>query len=349
MTLFDYQQGLYVPPPPPPKRRWGRVVIALSVLAAVGIASLLAISNRQHLVDQWTVWNYDTPPVIAAYIERSTMTDHGAFLFKASQPEVATAETFNSVCASQEEGSGILGCYTSGDRKITLFDVTDERLDGIEEVVASHEMLHAAWDRMSLDQQAELTPLLEAEAAKLADDPEFSERMAYYARTEPGERDNELHSIIGTEVAELDPALEEYYAQYFGDRASLVALHVASNAVFVELESASAALVSELDSLRAGIEADLASYNSGYDTLNADISSFNAKADSGGFATQEEFDAARAALLSRRDSLDALFDDITARNTTYEQKSDQLEALNAQAAALNTAINIVPRTSEGTE
>ena len=344
MTFEDYQQGLYVPPPPPPKRRRGRAIVAVVVLAVVALGSVLAINNRQYLVDQWTARTFEPSAVVQGYIERSTMTDHGRFLFLASQPVVAAADEFNTVCENHEEGSGVLGCYTNRDKIITLFDITDPQLDGMEEVVAAHEMLHAAWDRMGTDERARITTLLEAEYDKLSGDADFIARMEVYARTEPKQRVNELHSIIGTEVGDLAPELEQYYDQYFSDRAALVALHVKSNAVFLQIEAQTAALVSEIDALKGDIENDLADYNSGYDQLNLDIEAFNQRADSGQFESQEQFDSERAALLSRQATLDALFASIQARETTYNEKVAQLTDLNAAAAALNTAINIVPRT-----
>jgi hypothetical protein len=340
-------QEAWLPPAPPPRRRSarGRIIISLVVLAVVGAGALAVITNKQYISDQWTVWHYDASSVVTGYENRATMTDHGRFLFQASQPVISAAAKFNAVCGNTEEGSGVLGCYTSNDKQITLFDVTDPRLDGLEEVVASHEMLHAAWDRMSLDEQNRLGTLLDAEAKKLSGDAEFTARMAVYDRTEPGERTNELHSIIGTEIADLSPKLETYYRQYFSDRKALVALHVASNAVFVELTAKSDALVAELDALNASMEADGATYNSGYDQLNADISAFNARADSGGYATQEEFDRDRAALISRQAELDALYAKIQAQEATFAAKKAELAELDAQAADLNTAINIQPRTT----
>jgi len=346
MTFEDYQQGPSVAPPAPPKRRRGRAIITVVVLAVVALGSVLAINNRQYLVDNWTVRTFEPSAVVQGYIERSTMTDHGRFLFLASQPVVASSKKFNAVCQNHEEGSGVLGCYTNRDKVITLFDITDPQLDGMEEVVAAHEMLHAAWDRMGADERTRITALLEAEYDKLSGDTDFIARMEVYARTEPKQRVNELHSIIGTEVADLDPELERYYDQYFGDRAALVALHVKSNAVFLQIEQQTATLVSEIDALKTAIENDLASYNSGYDQLNLDIEAFNDRADAGEFQSQSQFDAERAALLSRQATLDALFDSIKSRETTYNEKVTQLSDLNAAAAALNTAINIVPRTLE---
>ena len=353
MTFPSHAPGYYsppsAPPPPPPaptRRRSGPYFIVLGVLAAVALGSVLIMLNRQFLVDQWSVWTYETTPTIESYVDRSTMTDHGEFLFKASKPDVAAAEEFNSVCSNLEEGSGVLGCYLNGSKMITLFDITDVRLDGMEEVVASHEMLHAAWDRMSEAEHDRLSVMLHAEELKLTGDAEFVARMEIYDRTEPGEHFNELHSIIGTEVADLAPELEQYYAQYFSNRAALVALHQQSNVVFEQIEAQSAALVAELDALNASISADGLVYNSGYDKLNDDINDFNRRADAGEFESQEQFDNERATLIARQAELDALLVSIKAREAEWDAKHAELEALNAQAAALNTAINIAPRTAE---
>lgn len=52
--------------------------------------------------------------------------------------------------------------------------------------------------------------MLEKEYRKNSD-AEFSKRMDYYKRNQPGEEYNELHSIIGTEFADISPQLEDYY------------------------------------------------------------------------------------------------------------------------------------------
>ena len=210
-------------------------------------------------------------------------------------------------------------------------------------------MLHAAWDRTRVERRGELESLLEDEYVTLSADPAYSARMEIYARTEPGQRANELHSIIGTEIGTLIPELEEYYSQYFDDRSAVVALHVTSNAVFVEIESKSAALIAELDALRSGIESDSASANAQQEQLNSDIGDFNARADTPGAMTEQEFESERASLIARQDAIEARFDDIQSRIAQFDAKSAELEQLNAQAAALNTALNISPRPSETIE
>jgi hypothetical protein len=344
MTHLSLPEVGRADPPPRRRGRYRRRATATVIVAVVlAVAVLWALSHRQYLEDQATVWSYSADGTIRGYIDRSVMSDKGEFLFLASRPAVAGTERFNEVCANTEDGAGILGCYSPGAKTITLFDVTDDRLDGIEEVVAAHEMLHAAWDRMSPNERDELMPLLEAEYTRMSGDAAFVARMDLYARLEPGERSNELHSIVGTEVDGIDPELEAHFAEYFDDRSVVLGLHAASNAVFVDLEARSDALLAELEALRTSIEADYAGYNAGYDTLNADVDAFNDRADSGSFSSTRQFDRAREALIARQDDLDALFASIQVRSDEFDAKAAELDSLNSQATDLNTSLNIVPR------
>ena len=319
------------------------IVIGALVVVALGITGTWVLTHPQRVTDQFTVWNFNPDATITGYADRSTMTDEGRFLFYASRPEVSPQGTFDAHCSSQLEGVGILGCYQHADKRIYLYDVTDDRLDGVEEVVAAHEMLHAAWDRMSDGERAALGPLLEAAAETKADDPDFQTTLDYYAQAEPGERLNELHSIIGTEFADLSPELEKHYATYFSDRAALVQLHVTSHAVFEQQQEAIDAIVAQLGELQTGVDADYASYNAGYDQLNLDIADFNSRAANGDFRSQSEFTAERNELISRQADLDALYATISDRKNQYDALLVQLDDLNAQVDELNQSINIKPR------
>jgi len=325
--------------------------LAIVVVVAVQLAPVAALgwaaTHGQRIADQIAVWNFEPTADISGYAQRSTMTEQGTFLFYASQPRVNSEDEFDAICSSDEEGVGTLGCYLPASGAIHLYDITDERLDGMEEVIASHEMLHAAWARMGDAEKRIISPLLEKQAAAMSSDPAFVERMDFYARSEPGERLNELHSILGTEVAQLDPRLEQHYADLFDDRQQLVALFTASNQVFVDLENQATALVAELEALGAGIEADYASYTAGFDQLDADVDSFNARADAGDFSSQRQFDRERDALMQRQADLDALYESISARDADYEAKVVQLDGLNADVDDLNSSINIAPRTGDG--
>lgn len=328
-------------------------VIAISLAVLVNVALLVAIgwlvTHRDRVSDQFAVWNFTPDATIRSYADRSTMTDEGRFLFYASHPSVSTGTTFDKACAAHQEGVGILGCYIPADRTIHLFDVTDKRLDGLEEVVAAHEMLHAVWDRMSQADREAIEPLLEAEVAKRADDTTLSETLAFYATAEPGERANELHSILGTEYSDLSPELEAHYAQYFSDRGAITAMHDTSNAVFVDQAKQITDLVAQLDALEASINTDYASYNAGYDQLGVDIAAFNSRAEAGQFSSKAQFDDERQALVDRQDALDVMYDSIQQRHDQYVALIAQLDALNAQVDELNQAINIAPRSETGVD
>ncbi|TBN56330.1 hypothetical protein EYE40_02360 [Glaciihabitans arcticus] len=336
-----------VAPVTPKRRRWLAPVIAGgTVFLLLIVGAVVAVVQRENIRDLFTVWNYEPSKTIVGYIDRSDMSDRGEFLFKASEPVIAGPTEFNDTCGALEEGTGVLGCYLPTTRGILLFDVTDERLDGVEEVVASHEMLHAAWHRMSRGDRTALEPLLEAEAEKREDDEAFTARMELYERVEPGARLNELHSIVGTELEDISPALEKHYAEYFTDRSIVVDLHVTSEAVLKDIEERTTALVEQLDTLYDEIEADYESYNTGYDKLNKAVAGFNAKNNAYGFTNQREFDAERNALILREIKLEKLFTSIQKRSKVYDGLIADLKELNSQSEALNKELNIVPRESD---
>ncbi len=306
------------------------MLAAVIALALIGTA-LWAMSNRRWLEDAYTGWNYEPSAELAAVRDRIQMSDEGDFLFAASTPSLEDAEQFNESCNREDPTFYILGCYTGS--KIHLYRIADERLAGIVEVTAAHEMLHAAWDRMSEDEHDELEPLLEAEYERVADDA-FAERMDYYAEAQPGTRVNELHSIIGTEVADLSPELEAHYDEYFQDRSVVVALHDGYSSVLADIQERSESLVAELDALAGTIEAGRAAYEEGTSELNADIEVFNARASTpGGFDT-DEFERQRDELYARGDALDEQRDAVNADVARYEELRAELESLNAESAAL---------------
>lgn len=326
------------------RRQFLSTAIGLVIVSGLTVGSIWVVNNPQPIIDRVTVWQYEPDDVIAGHAERLQLTDHGRFLYFASTPTVSAGEIFAEQCPfdHDEQDFGVLGCYVHADKVIRLFDVTDTRLDGAEEVVAAHEMLHAAWDRMGRGERGRLTELLDAQYQLLRDDPRFVRRMEFYARYSPGQRANELHSIIGTEVDSIGEELETYYAKYFADRSIVTGLHAASYAVFVQLEEQADALVAELEALRESIEADYASYTNGAEQLTADIEQFNARAQNGYYVntTQEEFERIRSRLVARGPELDALYRTITERVSHYEMLQTQLAEVNETSAQLQRGLNI---------
>lgn len=216
----------------------------------VGVAVFLGFSNRYNIHD-WIVLNsYDPPAEVVDLAETSGMSDHGETLFFVNKPVISPKETFASQCINNEQ-TIILGCYT-GDR-IFIYKIDDPKLYGVEEVTGAHEMLHEAYDRLSRSEKSKIDELLEAAYNRL-NEPKLQELMASYAISEPGERHNELHSILGTEYRNLGPELENYYTKYFTDRLKVVLLAENYKNVFEIIKAQVNKIDSQLTIQKAEIE-----------------------------------------------------------------------------------------------
>ncbi len=309
-----------------------RLIISLTILAL----AVLGFLNREFVVDQLTVWQYKPTTTIAAIAERASMNDKGKFLFYASQPRIEDRTTFNEYCRKHAEQTAILGCYSA--RNIYLYNITDARLDGIVEVTAAHEMLHAAYDRLSANEKTRINGLIN-NAAKSMNNPTIEKKLALYDQTEPGERLNELHSMLGSEVKNLPIELEAYYAQYFTNRLALVSLSEKYEQVFAELELRQTQLVNELNGLAAQINTDNESYKVRFSQLQEDITSFNRRAEDGAFSTQAQFNAERMRLVAQQRDLSNFRASIMTAIDDYEAKRAELDALNGTAAGLQDSID----------
>lgn len=286
----------------------------------LAVLALFIALNRQFVLDQVTVWQYKPTEAVSSLAERATISNKGLFYFYASQPSVEGTQRFNSQCDRKEPTSAILGCYSA--ERIYIYDVTDPRLDGIREVTASHEMLHAAFERLSEREKQELGVLLEAEYAKLHN-TELQGRMDYYARAQPGDRINELHSIIGTEVASISPELETHYKQYFSNRQKVVALHAAYQKVFDDLTAQSVALGDEVSRLREEISAQIAAHNTAASRLEVDIAALRAReatVDRTSASQVNAYNADRQILINRADELNAQKAEIDAKTIAFNEK-----------------------------
>lgn len=309
-----------------------RTFISLVMSALIVAAAVWVFLNRQYALDTVTNWTYEPSTIIKDITARTELTDKGKFTFYATKPDILERQQFNESCPRQEPGSPILGCYTTDDR-IYVFNVTDEKLDGIKEVTAAHEVLHAAWQRTSTEERERLSKLLQTAYEKNTDST-LKTRMDYYERTEPGEFINELHSILGTETANLSDELESYYSQYF-NRETVLALHDNYSLLYTGLNDKAVTLYAEMNALSAAIDKASEAYVAATKRLSAEVDAFNQRADSGSFDSTAQFNSERAALLAMSQQLEvdrqAINTSIATYNgyyTDYQKLAEQLEYLN---------------------
>lgn len=293
---------------------------------------------RQQIVDQVTVWQHPASSEIVAISKRAGLNDTGTFYLAASQTAIVDKTQFNKACSSLiNEKTVILGCYEPSTKRIYVYNVADQRLDGVREATAAHEMLHAAYDRLLPYEKQHIDDLLTAEEAKLTDQ-RIKDLIAAYKQAEPTEIINELHSIFGTEVASLSPELERYYGRYFSDRAAVVALKNKYEQVFTDLEEKQKSLVTQLNGLAPSLEKRIDQYQDDLDQYGKDADAFNTWSRSSS-VNADEFYSRRAVLVSRAGELEsdrqAINDDIDAYNTLKKE----LDSLNLQAQDLNSSID----------
>lgn len=303
------------------------------------VASLWVWANRQLIQDWMIVQRYSASSEIATIADKAELSDYGRFIFYASEPEISDSSTFNTRCDRQEAATAILGCYTS--QRIFLYRITNKELEGIEEVTAAHEMLHAVWQRLSDGERYNLGVLLE-EAYEKVKTPELEERMAYYQRRQPGEMENELHSILGTEAENLSDDLERHYRKYFKDRHAITALHSAYQSVFTALENKADTIRQELEAEAPKVNNAITAHNAAVDALNQEIIRHNQRAstvDRRNSAAVNAYNAQRMAIQAEQDRLDQEQSILDARRKAYNKRLEEYNALVIRSTTLTDSID----------
>ena len=256
------------------KRHLGNIVIVAVVIVGIRFG--------QDLQDWSKLIQYEAPPQVAKLATTTTMTDNARRLFYLNQPTIESRKSALNLCKSTEH-TVVLGCYVPN-KGIFLQEVSDPRLQGVMEVTAAHEMLHAAYQRMSLLEQTQLNKQLQSALAQLQNS-RIVQLIETYRAQDPSSVDNELHSIVGTEVQNLSPGLEDHYDKYFTDRTAIVALSERYEGVFTKLRQKanqiSQQLVtrkSVLEQLNAQVKSEAENIESARSSLQSAIST-NTQAD----------------------------------------------------------------------
>ena len=303
--------------------------LKITILILLLTLAYFAHKNDQEILDRYFVWRNPPMPEIVAIADKTNMSDTGRRIFFASSPSIDDAADFNENCSDIETTMIILGCYANG--RIHIFNIRDQRIADAKYVTSAHEMLHAAYVRLSKDERRTVDRLLEEAYQYASANDELRDVMAEYARVEPDQRHNELHSILGTEYAELSSELEKYYARYFIDQRKIVDMAVQYRKVFKNLETEQAGLKAKLDRLAAEIDADASLYDTMIHWLNSDIEDFNNKE----FYSRSEFNAERDALLEKESELKKFRAQIEAGIARHDKLVEEYNNLGGKIIQLN--------------
>jgi len=317
---------------------WAYVVLIL-LLATIGWITY----DHDAIMDWMVLRNYQAPGAIQTLASDDTLTPFAQRLFYVNRPQIEGKDDFNKHCTNASDQIIVLGCYTGNRRGIYLYNVTDSRLAGIEQVTAAHEMLHQAYDRLSRSQRSKVDDLLQKYYASGTTD-EIRSQMASYQKTEPGEQLNELHSVLGTEVSRLPAELETYYKQYFANRQKVTSYYEQYQAEFTERQKQIEDYDDQLGTLKAQIDVkrndlsdkekslaaqrqQLGTYlsNNQINQYNAAVPGFNAQVN----AYRTELDAANALIVEYNQLLEQ-------RNAIAVQEQQLQQALDSHVSSAGT-------------
>lgn len=297
--------------------------LLLLVLLAGGTAAYL---HRQQINDHFAAQRFEPSAQIVSLTDDLQLTEAGHRIFWASAPTLDASQNFNQQCANVDhsEDGHILGCFTGG--RIHLFEIKDERLNGIVEVTAAHELLHATFSRLGDGDRDVLVRKLNALYDELApEDPELEERMSVYSGLSKTAFANELHSVLGTEQRELPDWLEQHYAEWFTDRGVILDYFDSYHAVFTQLKQRATELETEMAALRSDVEARSAAYDAAVEQFNNEWANFVARNDAFEFSNDpDEFYRLRDDFYSRRDTLGETMRGLNADIDRYEEMRTEL-------------------------
>lgn len=268
--------------------RAGRGALALLALLALLGACARAeptaeLSEPARATSTPVVTTVPVDPAIEALMVGAGMTEQARRLFLQTSPTIEDNATLAQTCrgvdaAGQPGNSHTYGCLADGRIHIRSFSVPEMR--ELSYVVAAHELLHVVYRRMTAAERARIDAELDAARAG---NGILEARLEVYT-TVAEDSLNEVHSIVGTEFAELSSVLEEHYGAYF-DRGRILGAFQRTLGEREEVIRALEATVSDteaqIESLEARMDAyraagDLRSYNANVPVVNALVAEHNA-------------------------------------------------------------------------
>lgn len=189
-------------------------------------AIFFGVSKATAIEDWFRLRNYSPPAAIAKFSNEVAMTPYATHVFYVTHPKIETnLQLFSQECTVREQ-SIVLGCYRGGlsaDSNLFIRLINDDRLNGVEEVTAAHEMLHASYDRLNSKDKSKVDAMLVDFYNNDLKDQRVLDTINAYKKSEPNDVVNEMHSVFGTEIANLPAPLETYYKKYFTDRSKVTA------------------------------------------------------------------------------------------------------------------------------
>lgn len=313
---------------------------AIRYLLLLGLLAFpfLIYFNAQALTDWWQLRGYTPPAAVVSLASQDTMTNYARHVFYVNHPALETSPTqFHADC-NQSEKTIVLGCYHSNQDGIFVFDVSDPRLSGVQQVTAAHEMLHAAYDRLSGQDRHNVDIMLQSYYSSIADQ-RIIDTINAYKQSEPNDVVNEMHSVFGTEIASLPAPLEQYYSRYFSNRQAVATFAANYQGEFTTREAKINADKAQLDQLKASINAEESQLQSQFNKINSDRARLDSLRSSGQIAQYNaSVNSFNAEVDDYNSSVNTLRADISQYNQLVQDYNAIASELNGLEKALDTRL-----------
>lgn len=296
------------------------------LLALVG----LAFANRQNIYDWWRLRGYQPPANIQQLADQDTMTGYTRHLFYLNKPQLlSTVSSFRKYCPENKD-TIVLGCYHSGQKGIYIYNVQDPSLNGVTQVTAAHEVLHATYARLSPKDRSYVDGLLNDYYKNGLTNQQVKDEIKLYQQTEPNAVTDEMNSTFGTEIANLPPPLEAYYKRFFSNRSAIVAYEQQYDAEFSRRQAAIASDDQQLASMKQQIDSQEAALQAEQNQLEATQSRLKSLLAAG------QTDEYNAQIPSYNSQVNSYNSDIASLKNLISQYNQLVTARNALADELAT-------------
>lgn len=292
--------------------------------------------KAQALTDWWMLRGYVAPATVSALADQDSMTPYARRIFYVNHPSIVVEPArFRQACSVSEK-TIILGCYRSNQNGVFIYDVQDQRLAGVEQVTAAHEMLHAAYDRLGGKQKSELNRLLQDYYQNKLTDQRIIQTINSYKQTEPNDMLSEMHSVFGTEASVLPAQLTNYYRKYFNERGRVSAYADNYETEFTSRETLINSYKSQLAELKTTINSREADLSDRQKIIDADRARLDTQRRSGQII---QYNAGVSAFNQEVDDYNNMIAVLKNNITQYNQLVDQYNAVAKELASLEQAID----------
>ena len=320
----------------------GRLVGLFGIAGAIILIALClaVVIYRQPLNDWWRLRGYQPPSDISRLADQDTMTPYARHLFYLNDPQlVSSVASFRKDCPENEDAI-VLGCYHPGEDGIYIYNVKTQDLQGVAQVTAAHEDLHAIYERLSSKEKQRVDGLLENYYQHDLTNQRVRDEINLYMKTEPNSVLDEMHSTFGTEVANLPPALEDYYKQYFNDRSVIVAFSNRYEGAFTgrqtqisQDDEQLSAMKRQIDAQQTDLQTRLQELDATQNHLKALLASGQTEEYNAGVpAYNDQVQAYNASVAGLRSSINSYNQLVKSRNALAQQLTDLDKALDTRMA-----------------